>query len=224
MDFRRPQCLRKLWRPCRPEDLQKHWNWRSWKAIACLNSRNQCNSHKLLSVQQDLQMLHLPVQPLYCQPGAEDLQISRRLKPSGIAQGVWKFFSASAQSLKPKMFLSFIHLFKDFGFSAARSACTIFRRQGFAFHKATLEMGETMLKWNWLGLPRIHHVENMNMSTGTNMRSLSLMDMNDIPCTVYIQPWFTPDYFTAKRSHAENIWCMLNVAKSVFDIYNLRQR
>ena len=49
------------------------------KSIAGLNSRNQCNSHKLLPVQQNLQMLQLPVHHLYCQPGAEDLQISRKL-------------------------------------------------------------------------------------------------------------------------------------------------
>ena len=73
------QCPRKLWRPCKPEDLQKYLNCRSCKSIACLNSRNQYNSHKLLPVPQDLQMLHLPVHPLYCQPGAEDLQILRRL-------------------------------------------------------------------------------------------------------------------------------------------------
>ena len=34
---------------------------------------------KLLPVQQDLQMLYLPVHPFYCQSGAEDLQISWRL-------------------------------------------------------------------------------------------------------------------------------------------------
>ena len=73
------QCPRKLWRPCRREDLQKCSNCRSCKLIACLNCKNQYNSHKLLPVQQDLQMLHLPVHPLYCQPGAEDLQIPRRL-------------------------------------------------------------------------------------------------------------------------------------------------
>ena len=43
----------------------------------------QVNSHKLLPVQQDLQMLYLPVHPLYCQPGAEDLQILRRLWTCG---------------------------------------------------------------------------------------------------------------------------------------------
>ena len=52
---------------------------KSHKSNAGLNSRNQCNSHKLLPVQQDLQMLQLPVHRLYCQPGAEDLLISRRL-------------------------------------------------------------------------------------------------------------------------------------------------
>ena len=67
------QCPRKLWRPCRPEDPQKYFNCRSCKSIACLYSRNQYNSHKLFPVQQDLQMLHLPVHPLYCQPGAKDL-------------------------------------------------------------------------------------------------------------------------------------------------------
>ena len=54
-------------------------NCRSCKSMACLNSSNQCNSDKLLPVQQDLQMLHLPVHPLYCQPGPKDLQISWRL-------------------------------------------------------------------------------------------------------------------------------------------------
>ena len=43
-------------------------------------------------------------------------------------QCVWKIFSASAQSMKPKIFLSFIHSFKNFGFSAPRSVRSIFRR------------------------------------------------------------------------------------------------
>ena len=43
--------------------------------------RTNVVSHKLLPVQQDLQMLHLPVHPLYCEPGAEDLQVSQRLWP-----------------------------------------------------------------------------------------------------------------------------------------------
>ena len=66
----------KLWRPCRPEDPQKYPNCRSCKSVAYLNSRNQCDSHKLLPVQQNLQILNLPVHPLYCQPGAkEHLQV-----------------------------------------------------------------------------------------------------------------------------------------------------
>ena len=80
------QCLRKLWRPYRPEDPQRYLNCRSCKSAACHNIRNQYNSHKLLPnshkllpVQEDLQMLYLPVHPLYCQPGVEDLQISWRL-------------------------------------------------------------------------------------------------------------------------------------------------
>ena len=48
-------------------DWQKYQNCWSCKSIACLNSRNQCNAHKSLAVQQDLQMIHLPVHPLYCQ-------------------------------------------------------------------------------------------------------------------------------------------------------------
>ena len=48
------QCPRKLWRPCRSEIPLKYSNCRSCKSIACLNSRNQYNSHKLLPVQQDL--------------------------------------------------------------------------------------------------------------------------------------------------------------------------
>ena len=43
-------------------------------------------------------------------------------------QGVWKNFSASVQSMKPKMFSSFIHSFQIFGFSVPRSAHSIFRR------------------------------------------------------------------------------------------------
>ena len=46
----------KLWRPCRPEDPQKYQNCRSCKSVAGLNTGNQCNSHKLLPVQQDLQI------------------------------------------------------------------------------------------------------------------------------------------------------------------------
>ena len=42
----------------------------------------------------------------------------------GTGQGVWKKFSASVQSLKPKMFGFFFHSFQNFGFSA------IFRRPG----------------------------------------------------------------------------------------------
>ena len=72
-------CPRKLWRPCRPEDPQRYLNCRSCKSIVCLNIRKQYKSHKFLPVQQDLQMLYLPVHPLFCQPVAEDLQILRRL-------------------------------------------------------------------------------------------------------------------------------------------------
>ena len=57
---------------------------------------------------------------------------SWRWASDGLAQGVWKFFSASAQSLKPKMFFSLIHSFKKFGFSAVRSAHSIFRCPGLA--------------------------------------------------------------------------------------------
>ena len=46
-----------------PEDPQKYSNCRSRKSIACLNSKNECNSHKSLLIQQDVQMLHLPVHP-----------------------------------------------------------------------------------------------------------------------------------------------------------------
>ena len=73
-------------RPCRPEDLQKYLNCWSCKSIACLNSRNQCNHHKLLPVQQELQMLPLLVHPLYCHSGAEDLQISRSLMLSYVTR------------------------------------------------------------------------------------------------------------------------------------------
>ena len=82
------QCPQKLWRPCRPEDWQIYLNCRSCESIACPNNWNQYNSHKLLPVQQNLQMLLLPVHPLYCQPGAEDLQISRRLYHGDIALSV----------------------------------------------------------------------------------------------------------------------------------------
>ena len=70
------QCTRKLWRPHRPEDPQIYLNCRSCKSIACHNSRNQCNSQKLLQVQQDLQILHLPVHPLYC-PGPRTCKFPR---------------------------------------------------------------------------------------------------------------------------------------------------
>ena len=57
----------------------KYWNWMTCMSIAWLNISNRCNSHKLLPVQQDLQMLHLPDHPLFRQPGAEDLKVSWRL-------------------------------------------------------------------------------------------------------------------------------------------------
>ena len=63
-------------------------------------------------------------------------------------QGVWKKISASAQSLKPKMFFfSFIiiHSFKNFGFSAARLG-TIFRRPGFNFAQSHWYRKQSELK------------------------------------------------------------------------------
>ena len=59
-------------------------------------------------------------------------------------QGVWKRFSASAQSMKPKIFFSFIHSFQNFGFCAARA---IFRRPE---------------SWDWYisSLTFIHHSTN----------------------------------------------------------------
>ena len=53
-------------------------------------------------------------------------------------QGVWKFFSASAQNMKPKIFLSFIHSFQNFGFSAPRSARSIFRHPAYMHHSASM--------------------------------------------------------------------------------------
>ena len=51
---------------------------------------------------------------------------SGALQPHRSGQGVWNFFSASVQSLKPKMFFSFIQ-FQNFGFSTAH---VIFKRPG----------------------------------------------------------------------------------------------
>ena len=80
--------LQTCWRPCRPEVPQRSLHCRSCKSVACLNSRNQCNSHKILPVQQDLQILHLPVLPLqYCQPGVKDLQVLWRLARTYFGSG-----------------------------------------------------------------------------------------------------------------------------------------
>ena len=48
---------------------------------------------------------------------------------------IYSEFHNVAQSLKPKMFFSLIHSFKKFGFSAARSAHSIFRRPGFNIYR-----------------------------------------------------------------------------------------
>ena len=47
----------------------KYLNCRSCQSIAFLSSTNFCNFHKLLPVQQRLQMLHLSIHTLYCQSG-----------------------------------------------------------------------------------------------------------------------------------------------------------
>ena len=62
-----------------------------------------------------------------------------------LKQGVSKKFSASVQSLKPKMFFSLIHSFKKFGFSAARSVHSIFRRPVTSLDQN--ELRNTVCKW-----------------------------------------------------------------------------
>ena len=48
------------------------------------------------------------------------------------------FFSASTQNMKPKIFLSFIHSFQNFGLNAPRSARSIFRHPAYMHHSASM--------------------------------------------------------------------------------------
>ena len=107
----------KLWRPCRPEDRQKYLNCRPCKSIACLNSRKQCNSHKLLPVKQDLQIFHLPVHPLYCQRGAEDLKVSWRLDSIEMKETLYNLFlmGVAVATLTKKVHTTWTKLSLNFG-------------------------------------------------------------------------------------------------------------
>ena len=113
-------------------------------------------------------------------------------------QGIWKNFSASVQSLKPKMFFSFIHSFKNFGFSAARSARVIFRHPAYMHQPVSISIrfGDNMVI-------RLPHLPNRNFYT-----------LNHVKLISYIQIAHWSFYLLGTNLSLHMILCFLNLITS----------